>query len=877
MALKRYQERVMHEVDTYLGLLEAAHGGGNRHASLDAWNLVKSGGLFALTGNYQERSNGIGKDLPTFCLKVPTGGGKTLLATQILGSIHKSILKQRNGAGLVLWVVPSDQIYKDTLKALRDRRHFYRESLEFAVSRRLEVWEKTDILNLTPSQLANNLNVLLLKLPSTNRQDRESLKFFRDSGGNIVMHFPPEDEPEKHSLLRQQFPNLETLEGAESIKPQRAQREGSALSASSAVSLLKTSLANLVRLCEPAVILDEGHKATSKLARETIEGFNLSIVVELSATPHKEANVLVRVKGQELLEEEMIKLPINVANSSVTSWKDCLTQARDKREALKDLAIKHYKATGRSIRPIVLVQVERTGKDQRDAGFVHSEDVKEYLIGKLNVPQEAIAIKSSERDDIEGIDLLAAGCPIEWIITKSALQEGWDCPFAYILVSLNNTASQQSMTQLVGRVLRQSDQTRTAFDALNESYVYCLRKTATQITKEVKMALEDEGYEGEAASVVDRSTGETKSATKRTTRWRDAFQEAFKPFEGKIYLPRFCVKNGRKEPEKLDYYRHLVSKVDVSSFDYASVDWHLGAELASAKDQFYRISLEQDGAERVEERMATFLENDEQVMSWLVANLAFDYFSHKQLHEVVQKVVRRLIKTNKELAGKLAFVKFTLREKITGFIERETDLATEAAFKALFDSKKLCFFLDCVECRFEIPESVEVRVMSQLQHPNGDLARQSLFDFVPDDYLNEYEKSVALFLDDHPQVLWWYRNLVGPENFSIQGFRRSPIYPDFLVHEGKNKKPIAAVLVVESKGGHLKGSPDTDYKRSVASYFGKTGHKVPWQKLGEEFENHQFRFQILDEGEYADKDWRDELRRLLENRDSQASPLSYPS
>jgi len=86
---------------------------------------------------------------------VPTGGGKTLLATQLLGEIYKKLLKTRNGAGLVLWVVPSDQIYKDTLKALRDRRHIYRESLEFALSRRLEVWEKQDIANLTSGQLAN--------------------------------------------------------------------------------------------------------------------------------------------------------------------------------------------------------------------------------------------------------------------------------------------------------------------------------------------------------------------------------------------------------------------------------------------------------------------------------------------------------------------------------------------------------------------------------------------------------------------------------------------------------------------------------------------------------------------------------------------------
>ena len=203
------------------------------------------------------------------------------------------------------------------------------------------------------------------------------------------------------------------------------------------------------------MILDEGHKATSELARKTIEGFNASIVVELSATPQKEANVLVRVTGKELLDEQMIKLPINIANSNQPSWRNCLTQAREKREHLAKLAERHYSATEKLIRPIVLVQVERTGKDQRDAGFVHSEQVKEYLMQREGVAESAIAIKTSEKDDIEGIDLLADGCPVEWIITKAALQEGWDCPFAYILVSLNNTGSQQSMTQLVGRVLRQ--------------------------------------------------------------------------------------------------------------------------------------------------------------------------------------------------------------------------------------------------------------------------------------------------------------------------------------------------------------------------------------------------------------------------------------
>ena len=174
----------------------------------------------------------------------------------------------------MLWVVPSDQIYKDTLKALRDRRHFYRESLEHALSRRLEVWEKQDITRLTPGQLPNNLNMLLLKLPGTNRQDRESLKFFRDSGGNIVLHFPPEDEPDKHRELkaaRAQSGHARGRTGAGQL-PRRRPRwptwSGCASRPSSSTRATR----------RPAPWPGKPSK-----------GFNPSIVVELSATPAKTA------------------------------------------------------------------------------------------------------------------------------------------------------------------------------------------------------------------------------------------------------------------------------------------------------------------------------------------------------------------------------------------------------------------------------------------------------------------------------------------------------------------------------------------------------------------------------------------------------------
>ena len=56
---------------------------------------------------------------------------------------------------------------------------------------------------------------------------------------------------------------------------------------------------------------------------------------------------------------------------------------------------------------------------------------------------------------------------------------------------------------------------------------------------------------------------------------------------------------------------------------------------------------------------------------------------------------------------------------------------------------------------------------------------------------------------------------------------------------------------------------DTEYKRNLANLFSQTGKRVPWQKLGEEFRDHVFKFEILDESEPDGRDWKDKLRELL--------------
>src|SRR5260370_5746104 len=221
------------------------------------------------------------------------------------------------------------------------------------------------------------------------------------------------------------------------------------------------------------------------------------MVVDLSATPPKESNKLVEISGTELHQEEMIKVELQVVNKASTDWRDTIRAAMEGREDLEQKARNYEANTNVYIRAMCLVQVERTGKEQRDGKLIHSEDVREYLIGQ-GVPKDAIAVKSEELDELKDFDdiggLLVRDCPIRYIITKHALQEGWDCSFAYVLAILTNPHSKTALTQLLGRILRQPYARKTHVPALDESYVYCYHRT--KLIEEIRKGFDRERVHG---------------------------------------------------------------------------------------------------------------------------------------------------------------------------------------------------------------------------------------------------------------------------------------------------------------------------------------------------------------------------------------------
>lgn len=242
MPLKHYQQRALTVIDQYLQALrdwrdkvsalpEDVRGAVDFPAK--AWEAV--GGRQP----YHAKQTGAGEPLPHFCLKVPTGGGKTYLAVQTIDRIQQHYLHRLTG--LVLWIVPTQQIYRQTLAHLRDRHHPYRQFLDVATGGRVMVVEKTD--RFTPDDVATRLVIVLLMLPSANRRDKETLKLFQDASG-FEAFFPPEGDYPAHEQWLQRWPNLDYF-GDEASWFGRQ---------------VKTSLGNVLRILSPVIILDEGQK-----------------------------------------------------------------------------------------------------------------------------------------------------------------------------------------------------------------------------------------------------------------------------------------------------------------------------------------------------------------------------------------------------------------------------------------------------------------------------------------------------------------------------------------------------------------------------------------------------------------------------------------
>ena len=800
LELKEYQTQALDAFSRWLDELERARaksaarkaalrGAGQDPGPYDvdfprmAWEaLAEAGGVAESAGPHVPRTDDAGRPIPHACLKIPTGGGKTLLAAAALERMHRQ-------TGLVLWVTPTRAIYRQTKDALWSREHPYRQMLERASGGRVKTLEKDD--RFTALDVEHYLCVMLLMLPAANRRKgKEFLRMFRDSG-RYPSFFPDDSALFADAALLEKHPDLERW-------PAHERSDGP----------IKQSLFNVFKTLQPVVVLDEAHKAygaSDEANAEFVGSINRldpRLVIELSATPHpRVSNLLVDVSGVKLKDEEMIKLPVQVTTVSNVEWRQTLSEAAEGLERLDAEAQALWASEGRYVRPIGVVRVERTGKDQRDGERVHAEDAREHLIRNLGVPPEAVRVKSAENDELGRENLLSEYSPVRWVITKAALMEGWDCPFAYTLVMLDNTQASRAITQLVGRVMRMPHAQRTGREALDQCYVYCWNAAVETVVQQVKSGLENEGLTGLSDDV--RGKGASDVRTQPVTLREE--------FRGKdLFLPRVLHREGDGWRE-LDYDTDILPEV---GWALIGLKWPAAQSVQPAPARREAASVDVGGAP-IRYRPAEELEIDKTLsVEWFARRLADVVPNPWQAARIAQSFLGGLRDaglSDEAIYDQRGYQASVMRNNV---LDEADGRAHDVFWQKLKDGVIRCD-LEANGHNYRLREQYSVEVAAD--GPNSQWPMTlNLYDPVFDrQFDSDLERNFARYLDQAKALRWWHRVAARQRSeYHLRGWRRDRIYPDFVAFADKHYgKPM--LFVFETKGEHMRGSRDTEYKRRV--------------------------------------------------------------
>ncbi len=438
MELKNYQHQTLRDLDDYIHILNESHSlteAFNRY-----WEECRGVSLHRIDSNYLRPYTNSIKNVPRVTLKVPTAGGKTFIACNAIGRIFQS-LQIGDFPKVVAWFVPSDTILKQTIEKLQNPAHPYRQAIDSLFSHRVTVVDKESALlgkGLKPEQLQSELVIMVLSAQSF----VETVKTKKDASAE---QNKPKAYRENENFFEQSkhFPHPEKM--ISGTDP--------------------TALIQVIAQQNPVVIVDESHNFRTDLRDEMLANLNPRFILELTATPRDNSNIISFVDAMQLKKENMVKLPVIVENRN--SPRDVLSAAIRMRNSLEKLAKVNEANGGKYIRPIGLFQAQ----PKTDEDNVTFDKIKQQLIA-VGIPENQIGIKTANKDELKGIDLMSRDCEIRYIITVNALKEGWDCPFAYILATLANKTSKVDVEQILGRILRQPYTSQHGINLLNLSYVF---------------------------------------------------------------------------------------------------------------------------------------------------------------------------------------------------------------------------------------------------------------------------------------------------------------------------------------------------------------------------------------------------------------------
>ena len=462
MELKAYQQEVINDLSLFLEHVQETKD--TKEAFYDFWAKHPRTPLQPFSGTSIEPYKNNVPRVPHICVKVPTAGGKTFIACNALKTIFDAFDYDKPKA--VMWLVPSITILEQTLKNLKDPSHPYRQKINSHFGNKVEVFDKATLLQgsgFNATSVKEQLNIMVFSFDSLRARNKEDRKVFQENGN---------------------------LQSFENLLGQNTD----------------ITLGEVIKYLNPVVVVDESHNAESDLSVDMLKEINPSFILDLTATPRNNSNIISFIDALELKKENMVKLPVIVYNHQDKT--EVINSALQLQKRLELQAKDEEKKGGKYIRPIVLFQAQPKNADDNTT----FEKLKEKLI-ELKIPEEQIKIKTANLNELKNIDLMDKDCPVRFIITINALKEGWDCPFAYILASLADKSSAVDVEQILGRVLRQPYVMKHNFPLLNLSYVLTASSKFLDTLDNIVKGLNKAGFSDKDYKLADTTTIEAPKQT----------------------------------------------------------------------------------------------------------------------------------------------------------------------------------------------------------------------------------------------------------------------------------------------------------------------------------------------------------------------------
>jgi type III restriction enzyme len=360
------------------------------------------------------------------------------------------------------------------------------------------------------------------------------------------------------------------------------------------------------------------------------------------------------------------------------------------------------------------------------------------------------------------------------------------------------------MTQLVGRVLRQPYAKKTGVADLDESYVFFATGHTQEVVENVKKGFEDEGLGDVSMGIEIRDhQGNVVNPVKVVSIKKDIR----KKYPESLFLPVWLIKDGPRKYRKFSYDIDIKPKIswDVSKLLNKWLE-DLMPTIGERRENPLEIviDLEGKGVARQTESLAS-LKFDTLYLTRRISETIDNAFISHSIAAIAADTLGK--KFSPELLDQNAG--YVARELERHLLEHKRK-QEQGIFEDLVKSNTLILVVsDDDVIGFEMPQKDIVANTVQAAFSFN------LYEDVEIASMNTLEHTVAKIIEQSPNVIWWARNKTQKGWYSIQGWQRNKIRPDFVIARKNEKDELEFVYVIESKGEQLAGNEDTEYKDAV--------------------------------------------------------------